>query len=100
MVKRQALINKIKILCANVYYQPPESVKLKYPCVIVKKNPGDMKPADNIKYIYSPSYTLTVIDRDPDRALAEQIFMSFMISRYDQNFVRDNLYHDIITVYF
>lgn len=99
MEKRQAMINKIKTLCANVYYQPPESVKLKYPCVIVKKNPGDTKSADNIKYIYSQNYTLTVIDRDPDRSLAEQIYMAFTISRYDQNFVRDNLYHDIITIY-
>lgn len=99
MEKYQAMVNKIEALCKNVYYQPPESVKLKYPCVIIKKNPGDTKPADNIKYIYSPSYTLTVIARDPNRTLAEQIFMAFLISRYDQNFVRDNLYHDVITVF-
>lgn len=87
-------------LCKNVYFQPPESVKLSYPCIVFKRSTGDTRFADNKKYSYTRGYQVTVIDRDPDRKLAEDVYLHFTYCRKDRDFVSDNLYHDVFDLYY
>lgn len=100
MASRLELHNELLTLCNNAYYQPPESVKLTYPCIVYKRSTGDVRFANNSKYSYKRSYELTVIDRDPDRLLAERILMHFKMCREDRSFVSENLYHNILTLYY
>lgn len=83
----------------NVYFQPPESVRMKYPCIVYKRNSGWTRFADNKPYIFEDSYEVTVIDRDPDSPIIRAIAMHFPKCRYSRHFVNANLYHDVYTLY-
>ena len=84
----------------NVYFQPPASAKIQYPCIIYKKNVMDAMYADNYKYGKSQNYTITVVYKDPDSDLPDKVFSSFdFCSPNTPTYVADNLYHDVFTIY-
>ncbi|MCM1524228.1 MAG: hypothetical protein NC120_07185 [Ruminococcus sp.] len=81
----------------NVYFQPPESVKMKYPAVVYRRIRIKNGYANGGVYTHSNVYELTVIDTDPEGKIAETV--SFLPKcRYDRSFVSDNLYHDVFTI--
>lgn len=83
----------------KAYFQPPESVKLVYPCIIYNISRISSDYADNKKYFNRTSYSLTVIDRDPDSKIpAELLKLDFCT--FDRFFVSDNLNHFVLTIYF
>lgn len=84
----------------NVYYQPPESVKLKYPCIIYSLADFYTRSADDSHYSMQKVYTVSIISRDPDNTIAKQMISSFPKTRFDRRYVTDNLYHDILTIYY
>lgn len=83
----------------HVYYQPPETVKLSYPCIRYEKAPGDQRHADNQLYSYRSRYNITLITRDPDSDLVWKL-LELPMCRYDRHFTADNLYHDVFELYF
>lgn len=83
----------------NVYYQPPESLKMKYPAIRYSKSRPDVKHANNIKYINKECYEIIVIDILPDNNVIKDI-LSLPYSSYDRHYTSDNLNHDVITLYF
>lgn len=84
----------------NVYFQPPESVKLKYPCIIYHRKSPNITRADNSAYLVTQGYTLTVIYDDPDMDLGQQLVQHFPMCSLDNSYSADNLYHDILTLYY
>lgn len=82
----------------NVYFQPPESVKMKYPAIVYSRNRIENTSADNIIYRQSVSYTITVIDRDPDSDIVERM-SQLPRMRHDRSYVADNLNHDVFTLF-
>lgn len=92
-------------LCAflgsrNVYFQPPETVKMKYPCIVYNISPGDTRFADNRLYAYTQAYELTLIYKDPDSLLFRDLLMSFPLIRHNRHYIADNLNHDNFTLYY
>lgn len=92
-----------EILCdtlgsRNVYFQPPESVKMKYPAIRYSRSGIDITYADNSNYRQDVSYMITVIDRDPDSDVVERVSQIPHIS-HDRSYVADNLNHDVFTLY-
>lgn len=83
----------------NVYFQPPESIKLKYPCIIYSLSDIYARNADDLHYSMQKAYNISVISRDPDNNIAEKI-MTLPRTRFDRRYVADNLYHDILTLYY
>lgn len=83
----------------NVYFQPPESVKMKYPAIVYSRNRIDNEHADDGVYIQSPSYSVTVIDKNPDSEIIENISL-LPRCRFDRHYISDNLNHDVFTVYY
>lgn len=89
-----------EILGSNhVYFQPPETIKLKYPCIIYSLADIYTRNADDRHYSMQKVYNITVISRDPDNNIAESI-MELPRVRFDRRYVTDNLYHDILTLYY
>lgn len=82
----------------NVYFQPPESVNMKYPAIRYSRDDIDNVSADNVVYKQDVSYMITVIDRNPDSEIVERISQIPHI-RYDRHYVSDNLNHDVYTLY-
>ena len=83
----------------NVYFQPPESVKIKYPAIVYSRNRIENVSADNITYKQNVSYTITVIDRDPDSEIVERVSLIPHIA-YDRSYVADNLNHDVFRIFY
>lgn len=83
----------------NVYYSPPESVKIKYPAIVYSRNDIDNKFANNSVYKQSHVYSITVIDDDPDSEIVERM-SSIPKCKFDRHFVSDNLNHDVFTLYY
>ena len=84
----------------NVYFQPPESVKLKYDCIIYSVNNREDLRADNLHYRYMVRYEVTLIYRDPDSELPEILLDSFQRISHQRHFTVDNLHHDIYTLFY
>lgn len=84
----------------NVYFQPPESIKLSYPCIIYTRPTGDMAYADDQTYRFVFSYTIQIIDTDPDSELPKKLALHFPMCKMGSRFVSDNLYHDNFTIYY
>lgn len=97
--------NKLhELLCETlgsrqVYFQPPESVKMKYPAIVYSRNRIDNEHADDGVYIQSPSYSITVIDKNPDSEIVENISL-LPRCRFDRHYISDNLNHDTFTIYY
>lgn len=84
----------------HVYFQPPESVRLKYPCIVYERGSGNTEFANNRTYTYRDQYQLTVIDPDPDNEVIDQIIWHFPMNRKGRHYTADNLNHDIINIYY
>lgn len=88
----------------NVYYQPPTSLVLKYPCIIYARGDHWNIKASNKIYRGKWRYQLTVIDKAPGNDDPEQDTCTKLLGldyvSYDRRFVSDNLYHDILNIYF
>ena len=83
----------------NVYYQPPESVKINYPAIVYYRNDVDSKFANDKKYLNTNRYEIIVIDRKPDNESIDKI-LDLPLSSYDRHYTSDNLHHDVITLYY
>lgn len=82
----------------NVYYQPPPSVHLKYPCIIYRDYVISQRYANNTIYGIERSYTVTLITRQPDDPLAEKLAW-LPKCRFERAFTNDNLYHWVYRIY-
>lgn len=49
----------------NVYFQPPENVKMKYPAIVYELDDISHLHADNVPYTRNPGFMITLIDPDP-----------------------------------
>lgn len=83
----------------NVYYQPPETLKLVYPCIIYKRSTPSVKFANDVPYIHKQRYSVTIIDKNPDSPILEKMNRLPYCS-FDRHFTSDNLNHDIYNLYY
>lgn len=83
----------------EIHFQPPENIKLKYPCIIYKFDRYKDFYAGDGRHIVREAYTVTHIYKDPTQNLREAIRLLFTYADFDRVFVNDNLYHDVYTIY-
>lgn len=84
----------------NVYFQPPETLEMDYPCIRYSRSGIDRKHANDGGYISTNRYELTVIDYDPDSDIPDKILTHFPRCRFDRAYIADNLNHFVLTLYF
>lgn len=83
----------------NVYYQPPESVKMKYPAIVYSRQDIDNRHANNNVYIQNNVYNITVIDENPDSEIVKKVSLLPMCN-FNRHYTSDNLNHDVFTIYY
>jgi hypothetical protein len=83
----------------NVYYNPPASVKMKYPAIVYSRSGIDNKHANNAVYNQKTAYDVTVVDPDPDSVIVEDL-SKFPLCRFVRHYTADNLNHDVFTLYY
>lgn len=83
----------------HVYYDPPETVKIKYPAIIYSKDSVQSKRADNSRYQTLTRYNLIFVDRRPDNPIIDTL-LDLPYCSYDRHYTSDNLHHDSLTIYY
>lgn len=83
----------------NVYYDPPESVKMSYPAVRYSRDSYDIKRADNTTYLSTKKYNVITISRDQDNPVVDAL-LTWPMCRHNTHYVKDNLHHDAFTLYY
>lgn len=83
----------------NVYFNPPASLMMQYPCIRYSISTIDSKKADDTSYIRTRAYNLILIDRTPDSIYIDPI-LEMPHCRFGQHYVADNLHHYTFTLYY
>lgn len=83
----------------NVYFQPPESIKLQYPAIVYTIERIGKVHASNAMFKRNNAYQLTYIDKDPDSENVDKL-LQLQYCEFDRQFTSDNLNHYIFTLYY
>lgn len=83
----------------NVYFQPPNGLKMQYPCIVYKRDDSLTEFAANKPYKYRKQYLVTVIDRDPDSLIPDKV-AALPLCVFDRFYTADNLNHDVYKLFF
>lgn len=84
----------------NVYFQPPETLSMKYPCIVYFKDTVATSFANNKLYKYKQGYTVTYIDEDPDSEIPFNIIKTFEYSRINSFYRSEGLNHTKLTIFY
>ena len=101
MTRRNELHEKFCDLLGsrNVYFQPPESVRLVFPCIIYRLGSFDVKHADDIVYLGTRRYVVTLISKDPDCLFVDEL-VKWPLCSFNRFFTVDNLNHWTFELYY
>ena len=84
----------------NVYFQPPASVSMKYPCIRYSLSDVDSIYANNRGYRNINRYEIIVIDKNPDSNIYSRILTHFPMCSFVRTYFSDNLNHFVLTLYY
>lgn len=84
---------------SNVYFQPPETIKLKYPCIIYTRDGDSTLQANDGLYRRIIRYTVTVIDKNPDSKIPDRIAQLKYCS-FNRHFTYEGLNHDVFELFY
>lgn len=101
MGSRLKLQSKLEELLGNknVYYQPPETVKMNYPAIKYSRIDIDKKNANNSSYMLTNCYEIIVIDPKLDNPVIEKL-LKLPMCTFDRSYPADNLNHYIFKIYY
>lgn len=99
MGRRLDLQLLLEEFAAHVYFQPPENVKMQYPCIVYHRDFAETEFADNAPYSHILRYMVTVIDRDPDSEIPGKV-AGVPMCTFNRFFTADGLNHDVYTLFF
>lgn len=99
MVLRLQLHEVFTSIVEHAYFQPPENNQMQYPAIVYSRSGTRAEYADNGLYRGTKQYQVTVIDRNPDSELPDQVERLPLCS-FDRFFVADNLNHWVFTLFF
>lgn len=83
----------------NVYFQPPPSIKMLYPCIVYNRDYEATRFAGDKPYSHKKRYQVTVIDRNPDSIIPAKI-AELPMCIFERFYAADNLNHDVYKLFF
>lgn len=101
MASRLQLQSKFEELLGskNVYYDPPENLRMTYPAIRYVCSKIESKTANNAAYIISNCYEVTVIASDPDNPVIKKL-LALPMCKHNRHYKEDGLNHDTFTLYY
>ena len=94
----QALLEGI-LGSRNVYFQPPESVKMKYPAIVYGLEDIENTFANDGVYLSKRRYMVIVIDPDPESDIVDKL-VDLPTCSFSRMYKKDNLNHSVFSLYF
>jgi hypothetical protein len=83
----------------NVYFQPPPTLQMNYPCIVYNREDEDIRHANDMPYNRQKRYLVTVIDQNPDSLIPDKI-AGLPLCEFNRFFTADNLNHDVYKLFF
>lgn len=99
MTDRIEVHNELLQFCSNVYFQVPSGMQMKYPCIKYTKAPNSKQFGNNGAYLKWDVYDITVIDKNPDGVIADELESYFHNCTIGQRYVVDGLNHTALKLY-
>ncbi len=103
--RRGALSTKLRMImnpddpsAANVYFQPPESLKMEYPCIVYELEGVQVRKADDGPYSIHDRYQVTFIRHEPDSPVIREL-LGLPFSSFSRHFATSGLNHDVFVIY-
>lgn len=84
----------------DVYWQQPNNTKMVYPCIVYGMDTINTNHADDTAYRNMRLYTITLIGKEPDNDDVIEQLLALPYCSFDRRFINDNLYHDVLNLYF
>lgn len=81
----------------HTYYNPPPSVRMRYPAIKYSLSGIASKYANNGVYNAAPTYELILIDEDPDSQYLIPL-MHLPQCRFNRHYKAENLNHWVFTI--
>ena len=83
----------------RVYFQPPKSQQISYPCIIYALDDIHLKSADDMNYYSKRMYSVTLVDKNPDSAFVDRL-TELPLCRFSRFYTNDNLNHWVFEVFY
>lgn len=101
MASRLELQSRLEELMENrnVYFQPPESVRMEYPAIVYALDDIDQLHADNGVFCVQKRYSVTVLDKNPDSPFVDRV-AKLSTCQFNRHYKSENLNHWAFSLYF
>lgn len=83
----------------HVYFQPPETIKMKYPCIRYSIDTDNVKYANDKKYKKMRKYSVILIDKNPDSLIVEKL-SDLRYATLNNVYASEGLNHFAFTIFF
>lgn len=99
--KRIKFHNKLKEVLGNnnVYYNPPSTTKLQYPCIIYNLSDIRINKANNNVYLLDHVYQVTLIGIKVTDDTKDKILTEIPYSNFNRSYINNGLYHYVYTIF-
>lgn len=84
----------------KAYYQPPENLKLSYPCIVFSRSNALIRHADNDPYNITKRYVINLITKTADNDEYIDKILTLPMCRYDRQMVVNGLVHDYFEIFY
>lgn len=99
MGSRLDLQSLLEVITEKVHFQPPTNIQMQYPCILYERDNTWSEYADNRPYANAKRYQVTVIDRDPDTTLPDEV-ESLQYCSFVRAFETEGLHHYVFNLFF
>ena len=97
MSRRLDLQAEFEKLCPNVYFQPPPSLQMKFPCIVYERRQITTAFADNKPYMHAHIYKVTYIDKDPDSDVPDKL-SNMPMSTFETQYKSNEMYYNVFRI--
>ena len=99
--KRKELQDILEYILGSkqVYFQPPETIKMSYPAIVFSLEDIQNKKANNKNYLYNYKFNVKFITKFliDDETLNKLFALDYCT--FDRSYKSDGLYHYVFTIY-
>lgn len=99
MAPRQQLQTLLETFADHVYFQPPASAQMEYPCIVYSRDGRNTQFAGNRPYRSMKRYQVTIIAQKPDCDILDKV-ADLPLCTYERYFAANNLNHDVFNLFF
>lgn len=83
----------------KVYYDPPITVEIAYPCIIYSRDLSNIQHADNAPYRWTRRYQVKLITKTADDPTFEKLIQLPMCT-HSRSFKAGQLNHDVFDLFY